>query len=175
MAAAAASRATFQRAGARVEPAPEPERISGSVRRSSEATASKEKRPLSHSQDQLTGSESTPLKRSTWSRLESMVIRHPTEQAVQVDSVVSRSHGRALNRYGLAVSAPTGQICTVLPEKYELNGSPGNVLTWVLAPRSMKWISGSSVTSEAKRVQRSQRMQRSRSISTVADSSIGFS
>ena len=44
-------------------------------------------------------------------------MRHPTEQSVQVDSTSSRSHGRALKRYGLAVSAPTGQICTVLPEK----------------------------------------------------------
>ena len=32
-------------------------------------------------------------------------------------SVWLRSQGRALNRYGLAVSAPTGQICTVLPLK----------------------------------------------------------
>ena len=43
--------------------------------------------------------------------------RQPTEQAVQVDSTWSRSHGRAVNRYGVAVSAPTGQICTVLPLK----------------------------------------------------------
>ena len=32
-------------------------------------------------------------------------------------STVWRSHGRARNRYGDAVSAPTGQIWTVLPEK----------------------------------------------------------
>ena len=44
-------------------------------------------------------------------------VRQPTAQVVQVLSVCSRSHGRALNRYGLAVSAPTGQICTVLPLK----------------------------------------------------------
>ena len=55
-------------------------------------------------------------------------MRQPTEHVVQVDSTCSRSHGRALNRYGLAVSAPTGQICTVLPEKYEANGSSGNVI-----------------------------------------------
>ena len=47
----------------------------------------------------------------------------------------SRSHGRALKRYGLAVSAPTGQICTVLPLKYDENGSSGNVLTSVWLPR----------------------------------------
>ena len=43
-------------------------------------------------------------------------------------STCSRSHGRALKRYGVAVSAPTGQICTVLPEKYDENGSSGNVM-----------------------------------------------
>ena len=57
---------------------------------------------------------------------------------MQVLSVFSRSQGRALKRYGCAVSAPTGQICTVLPEKYELNGSSGNVCTWVLLPRDVK-------------------------------------
>ena len=46
-------------------------------------------------------------------------MRQPTEHVVQVLSTCSRSHGRALKRYGVAVSAPTGQICTVLPEKYD--------------------------------------------------------
>ncbi len=101
--------------------------------------------------------------------------RHPTEQVVQVDSTSVRSHGRARKRYGFAVSAPTGQICTVLPEKYELKGSPGNVAISVDEPRSMKWISGSPATSEANRVQRSHRMQRSRSRKTVSEIGIGFS
>ena len=43
--------------------------------------------------------------------------RHPTAHIVHDVSLVARSHGRALNRYGVAVSAPTGQICTVLPLK----------------------------------------------------------
>ncbi len=102
-------------------------------------------------------------------------MRQPTAHPAQVDSTSSRSHGRARNRYGFAVSAPTGQIWTVLPEKYELNGSPGNVATSVLEPRSMKWISGSPATSSANRVQRSQRMQRSRSRYTVSEIAIGFS
>ena len=59
-------------------------------------------------------------------------MRQPTEHVVHVLSVCSRSHGRALKRYGLAVSAPTGQICTVLPLKYDANGSSGNVRTWVV-------------------------------------------
>src|SRR5690554_6758744 len=111
----------------------------------------------------------------TWLRLDCTVIRHPTEQSVQLDSTSSRSQGRALNRYGSAVSAPTGQICTVLPEKYEANGWSGKVLTSVEEPRLMKWISGSPATSFAKRVQRSHRMQRSRSRNTVSEIRIGFS
>ncbi len=75
----------------------------------------------------------------------------------------------------MAVSAPTGQICTVLPLKYEENGSSGKVLTSVSLPRFMKWMSGSPATSLANRVQRSQRMQRSRSSSTRSLTGMGFS
>ena len=102
-------------------------------------------------------------------------MRQPTEHVVHVLSTCSRSHGRALKRYGVAVSAPTGQICTVLPEKYDENGSSGNVITCVRLPRWVKLISGSPATSSAKRVQRSQRMQRSRSRSTRELIGIGFS
>ena len=73
------------------------------------------------------------------------------------------------------MSAPTGQICTVLPEKYEANGSSGKVITWVLLPRWVKLMSGSPATSRAKRVQRSQRMQRSRSRNTRSLIGMGFS
>ncbi len=92
-------------------------------------SASKPKRPRSHSQPQLTASLSTPRYRTTSSRLLWTTVRQPTAHVVHVLSASSRSHGRALKRYGFAVSAPTGQICTVLPEKYELNGSSGNVIT----------------------------------------------
>ncbi len=94
---------------------------------------------------------------------------------MHVLSTCSRSHGLALNRYGVAVSAPTGQICTVLPEKYDANGSSGNVSTWVSLLRLTKWISLSPATSSAKRVQRSHRMQRSRSSNTRSLIGIGFS
>src|SRR5215213_6016409 len=102
-------------------------------------------------------------------------MRQPTEQPVHVDSTSSRSHGRALKRYGVAVNAPTGQICTVLPEKYDENGSSGNVSTCVWLPRCVKLIRGSPATSSAKRVHRSHRMQRSRSSSTSELIGIGFS
>ena len=75
----------------------------------------------------------------------------------------------------LAVSAPTGQICTVLPEKYDENGSSGYVITSVVPPRSPKSISGSPAISAAKRVQRPHWMQRSRSRSTRSLIGIGFS
>ncbi len=60
---------------------------------------------------------STPFMRTIWLLDDSSDTRQPTEQVWQVDSVVTRSHGRARKRYELAVSAPTGQICTVLPLK----------------------------------------------------------
>jgi len=46
-----------------------------------------------------------------------MATRQPTAHVVQVDSAWAMSHGRARNRKGPAVRAPTGQICTVLPLK----------------------------------------------------------
>ena len=58
---AAAVRATFHDVGTSPSgPAPDSPRTSGAVRRSSLFTASKSKRPRSHIQPQLTGSESTP-------------------------------------------------------------------------------------------------------------------
>ena len=51
--------------------------------------------------------------------------RQPTAHVWHDVSTVWRSHGRARNRYALAVSAPTGQIWTVLPEKYDENFSSG--------------------------------------------------
>ena len=101
--------------------------------------------------------------------------RHPTAHVWHDVSTVWRSHGRARNRYALAVSAPTGQIWTVLPEKYDENFSSGYVITSVSAPRPPKSISGSPATSAAKRVHRPHWMQRSRSSSTRSLIAIGFS
>src|SRR3546814_13982198 len=108
------------------------------------------------------------------SRLDCTATRQPTEHEVQVDSTWSRSQGRALNRQARDVRAPTGQIWTVLPEKYEAKGSSGNVLTWVWAARSMKWMRVSPATYSAKRVQRSPRMQRSRPRTTRSGIGIGL-
>ncbi len=73
------------------------------------------------------------------------------------------------------MSAPTGQICTVLPEKYDSNGSPFATPTCSEAPRSKNSISGSPAISSAKRMQRAHWMQRSRSSSTSVESGMGFS
>ncbi|HEV2660413.1 MAG TPA: hypothetical protein VGU68_07400 [Ktedonobacteraceae bacterium] len=43
----------------------------------------------------------------------------PTLQLLQTLGTCFNSHGRDLKRYLLDVSAPTGQISTVLPEKTE--------------------------------------------------------
>ena len=102
-------------------------------------------------------------------------MRQPTAHVVHVDSTCSRSHGRARKRYGDAVSAPTGQIWTVLPLKYEVKGSSGKVSTCVSLPRSLNEMRGSPATSSAKRVQRAQRMHRSRSSATRSLIGIGFS
>ena len=75
-----ASAATFNAsdhvASARSSPGRAP---AASASRPSLLIASKSKRPLSHSQPQLTGSRSTPWQRSTRLRLDSTVMRQPTE------------------------------------------------------------------------------------------------
>ena len=74
------------------------ERICGCVRRPGAEMDSKLKRPLSHSQPQLTASESTPWVRVMTSPLDCSTTRQPDEQPMQVDSTWSRSHGRAVKR-----------------------------------------------------------------------------
>ena len=147
----------------------------GEASTSSPLTDSKANRPLSHSHPWLTGSESMPSRRVSRLDEDCTATRHPTEQVVQVDSTWSRSHGRAVKRYGVAVSAPTGQICTVLPLKYEENGSVGKVATSTFSPRPAKSIWASPATSDAKRVQRAHWIHRSRSSSTRSEMAIGFS
>ena len=80
-----------------------------------------------------------------------------------------------MKRYGVAVSAPTGQIWTVLPLKYDRKGSLGKMATSTSSPRPAKSICASPATSAAKRVQRAHWMQRSRSSSTRSLMAIGFS
>ena len=63
----------------------------------------------------------------------------------------------------------------MLPLKFDVNGSPGKMLTSVRSDRPTKSIMASPATSSAKRVQREHWMHRSRSRSTRGLIGIGFS
>ncbi len=73
------------------------------------------------------------------------------------------------------MSAPTGQIWMVLPEKYDSNGSPSPVPICWSAPRSTISIIGSPAIWLEKRVQRAHSTHRSRSSSTCVEIATGFS
>ncbi len=106
----------------------------------------------------------------------------PAEQCSHTLGVETRSNGRARNRYCELVSAPTGQIWIVLPEKYELNGSssvgssglPRNTPICSLDERSIRSMNLSPAISSENRVQRWQSTQRSRSSSTWVEIASGF-
>ncbi len=73
------------------------------------------------------------------------------------------------------MSAPTGQIWMVLPEKYDRKSSPAPVPTCWSAPRSTRSMNGSPAICSLKRVQRAHSTQRSRSSSTWVLIGTGFS
>ena len=85
-----------------------------------------------------------------------------------------RSNGRATNRYGVEVSAPTGQICTVLPLNGDRKSSPAAIATCSAAPRAYSSMKRSPLIWSQKRVHRAHRTHRSRSRFTSGDSGIGF-
>src|SRR5690606_30022196 len=126
--------------------------MSGIESRSDELMYSNPNRHLSDSQPWFVGSESTPRNRSTSFWLACTVILSPAVQCRHVDSTADKSHGRARNRYAEAVRAPTGQIWTVLPEKYDENGRSGKVAMWVTFARSRNSMSGSPDISSENRV-----------------------
>ncbi|GAA2922047.1 hypothetical protein GCM10020221_17770 [Streptomyces thioluteus] len=104
-----------------------------------------------------------------------MRVAQPPAQCSHTDGEETRSKGRARNRYAAEVSAPTGQIWMVFPEKYDSKGSPSPVPTCSSAPRSSSSISGSPAISLEKRVQRAHSTHRSRSSSTCGEIGTGFS
>ena len=75
-------------------------------------------RPLSQFHSSLT-SGSSPASRRMHLAAPPVGALRAAGRAVLADAGrgLTRSNGRARNRYGAPVSAPTGQICTVLPEK----------------------------------------------------------
>ena len=108
--------------------------IKGSSILFSECKYSKLYLPLSESHPWFVNSLSSPKILSILFCDTFNSIEQPTEEQFEVDDTFFKSHGRALNLYDVDVRAPTGQICTVLPEKYDLNGSSGKVFTCVLFP-----------------------------------------
>ena len=63
---------------------------------------------------------------------------HCDGHSVQMPAAPSMSHGRARNRYGCEVSAPTGHSSMMLPLNGATYGWPSCVPTNVWAPRSVK-------------------------------------
>jgi hypothetical protein len=98
----------------------------------------------------------------------------PHAQCGQMVSSNARSKGRAANRYGVEVSAPTGQICTVLPENGDAKSSPGAIETCSAAPRENSSMNRSPEISSQNRVHRVHSTHRSRSRLTSGERGIGF-
>src|SRR5690606_9232050 len=109
-------------------------------------------------------------------RRKSVRSAQPDEQCSHTLGVDTRSNGRDRKRYCAEVSAPTGQIWMVLPEKYDWNGSPEGVVDAAAsrsavsdvpicccAPRSSRSMNGSPAICWENRVQRWHSTQRSRS------------
>ncbi len=99
----------------------------------------------------------------------------PALQCWQTESARERSNGRATNRYGSAVRAPTGQIWTVFPENGDRKSSPAAIETRSPAPRANSSMKRSPLISSQNLVHLAQSTQRSRSSATSGDSAIGFS
>ena len=104
----------------------------------------------------------------------SVRVAQPPAQCSHTDGEETRSKGRERKRYAAEVSAPTGQIWMVLPEKYDSKGSPSPVPTCWRAPRSSSSIIGSPATWLLKRVQRAHSTHRSRSSSTCVEIGTGL-
>ncbi|GGP57440.1 hypothetical protein GCM10010185_32270 [Saccharothrix coeruleofusca] len=65
----------------------------------------------------MTSGSSPASLRCTLPRRQSVRVEQPDAQCSHTLGVDTRSNGRARNRYAALVSAPTGQIWMVLPEK----------------------------------------------------------
>ena len=104
----------------------------------------------------------------------SVRVAQPPEQCSHTDGEETRSKGRERKRYADEVSAPTGQIWMVLPEKYDWKGSPSPVPTCWNAPRSSISIIGSPAIWLEKRVQRAHSTHLSRSSSTCSEIGTGL-
>ena len=81
-------------------------------------------------------------------------VLQPVAQPVQTVGTLTISHGRALKRYAVGRSAPTGHSSVTLPENALPYGRSSNVAMTLWLPRSRATSSPSSATSDEKRVHR---------------------
>src|SRR6185437_14616350 len=111
-------------------------------------------RPLSQSHP---SSISAWLRERTRSALSSRTSTHvlqPTGHMPHTVGTALISHGRALCRYCVGRSAPTGQSSVTLPLNALRYGSSSNVVITDIAPRFFATSCPSSLTVSLKRVQR---------------------
>src|SRR5437899_12733647 len=101
----------------------------GVRRRCGLLTNSNPQRPRSHSQPSSIASLVRDIRRVILSTRTSTRALQPTLQLLHTLGMCFNSHGRALKRIVLAVSAPTGHISTVFPDKIELKALSGAVPT----------------------------------------------
>ncbi len=168
---AAAASAVGQGTGTRPPSRP---RTIGVVSRSGSVAYVNAHRPLSQFHSSLTAGSSPASRRRTVPRRWSVRWPQPLAQCSHTAGLETRSNGRARNRYAVPVSAPTGQIWTVLPEKYDSNGWSPYTPTCCREPRSMRSMNGSPAIWSEKRVHRAHITQRSRSSSTCGERAIGL-
>ena len=138
-----------------------PPRLSiGDERRSSELSASYEKRSLSESQHSLIASFSNGSTRITRSALTCTIRLLPSASCGDTLRRRVSSHGRAVKRNGREVSAPTGQRSIELPDSSESMVRPMNETISACSPRPIMPSSMTPAISWPKRTQRVHWIQR---------------
>src|SRR6185503_11594969 len=103
-----------------------------------------------------------------------MVMLHPREHDGQTELVFVRNHARLWKRNSLAVSAPTGQRSTTLPEYGLSSRVPGASPISSLLPRPKMPSSCDLETSSVNRTHRLHMMHRSASSTTCGPMSCTF-
>src|SRR5262249_31384052 len=87
----------------------------GSSRRSGPCNSLYESRPASQTHDLFTSGLRRGTNRYTTPSFESTRMLQPVEQCAHTDSTLFKNHTRWRKRKSLEVSAPTGQMSTMLP------------------------------------------------------------
>ena len=135
-------------------------RIIGCVTRPSPRAALQPKRATSQIQASLTRPFSAAVTRLISPSFVQTLWRQPTLHSAQGVLVSRISHTRAVKRYLLSVSAPTGQMSMTLPETTLVRGKSSKTPTSVRSPRCAQPNSAPPSISSVKRMQRVQCTQR---------------